>query len=227
MVGVRKSSTERLLSQERSLGSRGLKRAHIPPCSEPSAAAFQRTPSGARKNGIKNSDWCDSPSPLRPGALPAGFGSPTCVRGMCESNIQQQPPPTQPAPPPSPPPPAAHACLASRHVAARIRLDNQRRSTFRLAPPQGPQFLSTAALQSAAVKPRSESSRTGRKGECETAAETNPHSSQQRSEVNQRHGSGSAAHKSLWGPGVYGGGRPDANASGLKRFPPNVMGFKT
>lgn len=92
--------------------------------------------------------------------LPVSEG---CVRATSNSKR----PPTQPAlPPPPPPPPAAHACLASRQNAVRIRLDNQRRSTFRLAQPQGPLFLFTAALQSAAVKPKSESSRTGEKKKC-------------------------------------------------------------
>lgn len=35
--------------------------------------------------------------PLWPEALPAGDESPTCVRGMCESNIQQQQPPPAPS----------------------------------------------------------------------------------------------------------------------------------
>lgn len=129
--------------------------------------------------------------------LPVSEG---CVRATSNSKR----PPTQPAlPPPPPPPPAAHACLASRQNAVRIRLDNQRRSTFRLAQPQGPLFLLTAALQSAAVKPKSESSRTGEKKKSVrrfAAAGTNPHSpgsSEQRSEVNERYGSGSPAHKSL------------------------------
>lgn len=44
-----------------------------------------------------NLDWCESCSPLCPGAHPAGDESPTCVRGICESNIQQQQqPPTSP-----------------------------------------------------------------------------------------------------------------------------------
>lgn len=127
-----------------------------------------------------------------------------------------------------PPTPAAHACLASRQNAVRIRLDNQRRSTFRLAQPQGPLFLLTAALQSAAVKPKSESSRTGEKKKSVrrfAAAGTNPHSpgsSEQRSEVNERYGSGSPAHKSLWEPGVYGGGRPNA----LKHFSAHLDGLQ-
>lgn len=83
-----------------------------------------------------NLDWCESRLPLWPEALPAGDESPTCVRGMCESNIQQQQQP--PCPFHLPPPlPAAHTRLAGRHVTARIRSYNQTHSTFRLAQPQG------------------------------------------------------------------------------------------